>query len=475
MHKFFLCLRYLRKRRIAFFAIMAVALCVALLIVITSLFSGFIAAFQQYQQRKYGQVVLAPRASIHGHQLLAERLEALDCVASATAVTETAALMNLGRGDVRAVELRGVVPGRENHDAVFSGDLLLQRDQEGRASFELTGEQRAAFAVWWQGKFRRELPEGQMPTGVIVGIGLLAQSDEETGEYDRQSIITQLRQRKEPIYIITGKAAGGATDQNGTAPQKIRKLCWPVNAVQTGVHLEDTHVVYVPFDFVLQLKGQRDRQGRMEGDATFLINGATAGDTDKVVEQVRREWRTFARGELNWKQEWIDWAYISASAQTERVRSVTREIRKQMAIVQLMVGVICLVAALLVFVILFMIVMQKRRDIGIMRAVGSSRAAVAAVFVGYGGAVGLAGAALGLGLGAWATNNISLIEGVMTKLLGFKMWHGEVYIFSEIPNEVAWESVGWILATGILTAMIGALLPAWQAARLEPVEALRYE
>jgi len=78
-------------------------------------------------------------------------------------------------------------------------------------------------------------------------------------------------------------------------------------------------------------------------------------------------------------------------------------------------------------------------------------------------------------VGWWATRHIALLEGVLTRLLGFKIWKAGVYVFAEIPNEVYWPSVGWIVLMGVVAATVGALLPAVRAARVEPIEALRWE
>ena len=82
---------------------------------------------------------------------------------------------------------------------------------------------------------------------------------------------------------------------------------------------------------------------------------------------------------------------------------------------------------------------------------------------------------MGLGLGVLATRNINAIERLLATVLGFKIWKSGVYIFSEIPNEVAWGSVTGIMLAGVAAALLGALLPARRAARMLPAEALRWE
>ena len=106
---------------------------------------------------------------------------------------------------------------------------------------------------------------------------------------------------------------------------------------------------------------------------------------------------------------------------------------------------------------------------------GSTRSQLAGLFLYFGTAIGIGGGILGTAMGAYVTSNINSFENLLTKLFGFKIWKSGVYMFSEIPNEVAWSAVGWIVLTGIAFAAIGALAPALLAARLAPAESLRFE
>ena len=473
MHKFFLCLRYLRKRRIAFFGIAAVALCVALLIVITSLFDGFIKSLHSYWNQSYGDILLAPNRPMHPYGQLVEVLEKIDGVSSAKAVTSTGALLYLGRGDVRGVELMGIDPDRASRDKTFTNCLLLNSNSRP-PDFSLSDETKNTCRRWFEQKFRRPPNDTDLPIGCVVGIGILARPDELTDKYDHQAVIEQVGQRKTPLFIITG-SGGSQADLETASVKKIRKTCWPVDIIQTGSHQADTHHVYVPFDYLRDLigtvgpNGQKQCLGRIR---IYLRPGYAPAD---VITDIRLVWGKFARERLNWSEDQVNFAYIFPSMQIPSLRLITGAIHQQLAVMQIILGLICLVVALLIFVILFMIVMRKRKDIGIIRAVGSSRRAVALLFLSYGALIGLAGSAFGVVLGIWATHNINLLETILAKLLGFKIWKSGVYLFSEIPNEVDASAVMWIVFTGILTALLGALLPAIRAARLQPVEALRYE
>jgi len=113
MLKLFLWLRYLRKKKIVFLSIAAVALSVSLLIVVASLFTGFIDAFERAAVEAIGDVVLKPSAKFAKpakfakYDLFIERLEQTGVVESATAMLSAHGLLHLGKGNVRAVEIWG--------------------------------------------------------------------------------------------------------------------------------------------------------------------------------------------------------------------------------------------------------------------------------------------------------------------------------------------------------------------------------
>jgi len=472
MHKLFLSLRYLRKRRIALFGAAAVMLCVALLIVITSLFSGFIESYHSYWRHRYGQIILFPPRPIHEHEKLAAQIELLDCVTRAMPIAETGGLLYLGRGNLRGVNLVGIDLDKKLADETFRTGLLLPADGHHKNGFNLSGTDRTKAKVWLERKYSRVIEESEMPVGVILGIGILARPDELTDEYDKEEIAAQLRERTTGLSITTGQTS---SDSDELKVKKIQRTCWPVNVVQTGAHDIDTLNVYLPFDYMKMLTGTPGPDGKIRCHAVFQIYGKSGANSKKVISQVEQVWRKYARENLSWPKEWVNGVGIFESSQHPNVKILTHEIYKQLVIMQVIMGLICIVAALLVFVILFMMVMQKKRDMGIIRAVGASRMAIAGIFLSYGCAIGSVGALFGLALGIWATRNISLIESILAKLLGFKIWKSGVYMFSEIPNQVHWPSVAWIMAAGIASAVLGAALPAIRSARLQPVESLRYE
>jgi ABC-type lipoprotein release transport system permease subunit len=475
MVELFLALRYLCKRRIAFCGTAAVALCVALLIVVTSLFNGFLKAVDDSWKQQYGDIVFAPREKLADFVGLAEYLEKLDGVDEVAIRVATGGLLYLGRGDVKAVEFRGIDLKRSCRNKAFREGLLLQGGGEA-ASFELSEKARQGYFDWLGGKLNRKVDDKMPPApGIIPGIGILAKPSEVTDEYDKDAVAGAIGQRAEPMFIIAGKYNPEDGSDDATSIRTQKKACWPVDAIQTGVYQADTECVYVPLWFLQELIGSvgADGQGRCYGQLFVKIN--SSADIEDVKMQLGQRWQMYAVEKLNYPAEGVPAAEIFSARDMSNMQLFTREIRKQLAVLELIIGLICLVVALLIFVILIMMVMQKRKDIGIIRAIGFSRRAVAGLYLWYGGGIGVTGAMVGLLLGVLATRNINIIEAGLTKLFGFKIWKSGVYMFSHIPNDVDWGSVAWILPVGLVTAMLGALLPAFRAGRMLPAETLRYE
>jgi lipoprotein-releasing system permease protein len=133
------------------------------------------------------------------------------------------------------------------------------------------------------------------------------------------------------------------------------------------------------------------------------------------------------------------------------------------------------VAGFGILAIFAMIVAEKKRDIGILKALGASNGGVLHIFIGYALLLGLVGAGLGTILGLTLTYHLNQIEHLLTRLTGEEMFPRSVYYFDQIPTNIQPWMVVWVNLGAVGIAVIFSVLPALRAAMLQPVQALRYE
>jgi lipoprotein-releasing system permease protein len=141
----------------------------------------------------------------------------------------------------------------------------------------------------------------------------------------------------------------------------------------------------------------------------------------------------------------------------------------------LILTLIILVAAFNIISGQIMLVKDKGRDIAILRTMGATRAMILRVFLLSGASIGIFGTVTGLLLGVGFAANIKTIQGWVEDLVGAKVFDPEIYFLTNLPAVIDWTEVTSVVAMALCLSFLATIYPAWRAARLDPVEALRYE
>jgi lipoprotein-releasing system permease protein len=165
-----------------------------------------------------------------------------------------------------------------------------------------------------------------------------------------------------------------------------------------------------------------------------------------------------------WTKDWM-----------EMNRNLFSALKLEKRVMFIILSLIVLVAAFNIISALIMIVMEKNKDIAILKTMGATRAGIMKIFIFQGLIVGAIGTFLGCIAGLAVAFNLEALSRFVENLFGFKILPGDVYYLSELPSQVNYSDVGIIILGTLLISFLSTIYPSWRASRLDPAEALRYE
>ncbi|AWJ90074.1 lipoprotein-releasing system transmembrane subunit LolC [Azospirillum baldaniorum] len=163
----------------------------------------------------------------------------------------------------------------------------------------------------------------------------------------------------------------------------------------------------------------------------------------------------------------VDWQQSNASFFTA--------LQVERNVMFLILSLIITVAAFNIISSLIMLVKDKGRDIAILRTMGATRGMIMRIFFLSGASVGVAGTLLGVALGVSFALNIETIRQGIQALTGTNLFNAEIYFLSQLPAKIDWSEVVQVTLMALGLSFAATVYPSWRAARLDPVEALRYE
>lgn len=152
-----------------------------------------------------------------------------------------------------------------------------------------------------------------------------------------------------------------------------------------------------------------------------------------------------------------------------------RAIEMEKKVMFIILSLIILVAVINLISMLMMLVTDKQADIAILRTLGSTPRSIMGMFMVQGVLVGIVGIGFGVLLGAVLSLNLPTIVKWIEHLTGQTFLSPDVYYISELPSQLLWSDVGWVVLVTFAFSLLATLYPAWRASRTQPAQALRYE
>jgi lipoprotein-releasing system permease protein len=224
---------------------------------------------------------------------------------------------------------------------------------------------------------------------------------------------------------------------------------------KSGMFEFDSTIVYIPLDLAQRWRG--------------ATNPATITSLSVALDDYR--YAPFVKEEI---YKALGNSYIVKTWEEERA-GFLRAIALERSVMGVILFFIIIVAGFMILALLTTVVVEKTKDIGILKAIGGTTGGILHIFLLNGLLMGIIGAAIGAALGLAISFTLNWIADRIYDATGFSVFPKDIYYLDKIPREINLGTIVTICYFAILVSFLASFYPAWRAARMDPVEALRYE
>ncbi|RBP38671.1 lipoprotein-releasing system permease protein [Roseimicrobium gellanilyticum] len=445
----YLALRYLRPKRtfvsvITVISILGVSLGVALLIVVIAVMAGFHAQMKElaagYETHieaadRYGTSMLDSKqrpkdAEDKPWREILEQIKKTPGVVSATPMVRGLLLVESESGT--SITAMWGLSNEDGNRLAEKHAQFMRKKEEGGGSMDLSGSSIV---------LDHRLAD---PWGLKVGDTITAYAPSNLKE----------------VMNLSRQIDDLPEDQKKAAYEKLKELTLPEELTITGIieppQFQDSSKV--PLAIVSLVVAQ---EARDLGDGISSIGIELSDPYQAAV--IRNQLLESKVIPPSW----------DAYTWTEAHQALFSAVQTELLMMYVILFFIMIVAAFCVMNTMITVTVQKRREIGIVAALGSRVGQTMSVFIIQGMIVGAAGAVLGLGLGILIASNINTIKNGLGKMLGMDMFNPDIYGLIDLPAKVLPNDVAFICGSAFLLSSLASVIPAWLAAKVEPAQALR--
>ena len=445
MYKILLASRYLLKRRITYFAVLAVALCVFIVVVVMTVMTGLVGGFKQKNHDFVGDCVVGTESLVGFpyYQDFIKTLEKADFVQSVSPVINSYALVGLAATEQNyALEIMGIDPVRHSEATDF-----------GKSLYHRKGSVSEAF---------KPIYDPNRP-GCILGIDLWLQRDAK-GRYSYEPAPAKIA-LSVSCFPLTAK---GALAKAGTGLVNTQTFYYSDHS-HSGLARVDSRLIYLPLEQTQSLCGMA---GPVKRASAIHIKFKPGVKLQAGRQKVASLWQEFKQEKAGEEQAYL-LDTVTVQSWKEYRRAYIAAMEKEQTLMTVMFGLVGITTVFVVLVVFYMIISHKSKDIGILKSVGVSNGNIVQLFAGFAFSVGLLGSGLGTFAGWLFLSRINQIENWLFEHFHFQLWDRTIYAIGDIPNQVEFKVLAAIVLSAIVACLAGALIPTWQAARLRPVETLQ--